>query len=144
MRIVKIDDKLFISNSIDNYDKLTEYHIDAVISLRGEYHDDVNELTKRSISYYYIPIPDSLPPTKEQMDRFVNLVNKIEGKVLFHCEAGIGRSGCMAISYLIQNKIVDSLEDALIYMKSVAKPLDRMSEQQFKQIRKYYGRNNNK
>jgi len=138
MNIDWIDNRLAISGSIDDYNQLTKECIIAVINVKGESHDDINELTKRGISYFYIPIPDWMPPRKAQMDLFNRLLSKIKGKVLVHCELGIGRSGSLAISYLINSGKCKKLDDAFKYMRDIGHPVDGMWITQLEKLRKHY------
>lgn len=138
MQIDWIDDKLGISSSIDNYDKLSDEGVDAVINVRGEYHDDIYELSKRTIAYFWIPIPDWLPPRKRQIDEFLRIVNGVDGKTLVHCEAGIGRSGSLTIAYLIESKIVETIQEGFEYMRKIGHPVDSMWKSQYDKLRKHY------
>jgi len=138
MKIDWIDDKLGITTTIDNYNDLVD--VNAVFNVRGEYHDDIYELTKRGIAYYWIPIPNWLPPTKGQIDTFLKVVKDSKGKIIVHCEYGIGRSGVLVIAYLIENKIVNTLEEAFKYMKDLGHPVDEMWIAQHDKLRKHYGK----
>ena len=84
LKIDWIDNKLGVSGAIDNYNLLEKENIKAVINVRAELHDDMNELTKRMIQYYWIPIPDWSGPRSAQIRLFIDLVDNIKGKVLVH------------------------------------------------------------
>ena len=137
MKIDDVDSKLSISGSIDNYDLLVKHKIHSVINLKGESHDDINELTKRRIAYYWIPIPDWQAPRSAQIKLFNELMNNIKGRVLVHCEVGMGRSVCLCISYLIENKIVDTIKDGIEYMNKI-RSISKMWNTQLNKLGELY------
>jgi len=137
MKIDYIDDKLAVSGAIDNYDKLVELGITMIINLRAEQHDDICELTKRNISYYWIPITDWHAPRSDQIDTFLNIINNND-KILIHCAVGKGRTGFFAVVYLI-DKYKLSIDDAVKRAKD-ARPIIDLTPAQVRKLNIQFGR----
>ena len=136
MKVKWIDNKLAISKSIDNYDNL--YEIDYIINLRSEQHDDICELTKRKIGYFWLPIGDWVAPRADQINLCINLINYLNGTVLIHCAEGKGRTGTLATAYLLTKGKVKSIKDAYRYLldKGIRIDLtDAQREKLFKHFR---------
>jgi dual specificity phosphatase 12 len=132
-----VDKKLAISGYIENYDTLTELGITTVINVMAEQHDDIRALSKRGISYYWIPIVDYMCPRSHQIRTFqliMDMNNK--EKVLLHCELGIGRSAFFAVVYLI-DKYKLSLDEAIAKLKEI-RPMVSFSPSQMEKLRKIY------
>lgn len=53
------------------------------------------------LRHAHFPIDDGRPPTEAQLEGFVQLVRASPG-VCVHCYAGIGRTGCMLVGYLVR------------------------------------------
>jgi rhodanese-related sulfurtransferase len=85
--------------------ELAEAHgITAVIDLREEECDDEAALHAAGIDLLHLPTPDMEPAQREQLDAGVSFVRdrlSSAGKVLIHCEHGIGRSGLLALCVLV-------------------------------------------
>lgn len=84
---------------------LAEQHgISAVVDLRGEDRDDEEQLRAAGIEFLHLPTPDLEPATHEHLERGVAFVReRLEsgGKVLIHCQHGIGRSALLALCVLV-------------------------------------------
>ena len=89
MKIDWIDDKLAISGAVDDYDILVKKGITMVVNIRNEQHDDICELTKRNISYFWIPVSDWSAPRSDQIENFLELVENRNEKTLVHFYAYI-------------------------------------------------------
>lgn len=48
-----------------------------------------------------IPIIDFTAPTQEQFKESLEIMNKVVGKVIIHCQGGYGRTGTMGAAYWI-------------------------------------------
>lgn len=96
--LTRIDDTLILSGAIDNYNLLVEKGVSAVVNCRAEQHDDILELTRRGISYYYLPFADATIPRRDQIQTFLEICER-EQTVLVHCTLGVGRSAFLVIAY---------------------------------------------
>lgn len=80
------------------------YGITAVIDLRVEDCDDEEALTRHGIALLHLPTVDMDSATQARLDRGVAFAREqIEGggKLLIHCQHGIGRSPLLALCVLV-------------------------------------------
>jgi protein-tyrosine phosphatase len=78
--------------------------ITHVIDTRAEHKDDEQALAKEHIKFYYLPVRDTYPLTVEQMmegSQWADRAMKEGGRVLIHCEHGVGRSVQLTCAVLI-------------------------------------------
>jgi protein-tyrosine phosphatase len=83
---------------------LAEEGITHVVDTRSEYRDDAEALAKEHIELLYLPTDDMRPMTIEQMMQGAQWTNEhMEqgGRVLIHCEHGVGRSVQLTCAVLI-------------------------------------------
>ena len=77
-----------------------------VVDTRSEYRDDAQALAKEHIELLYLPTDDTRPLTIEQMlegSRWVKERMDEGGRVLIHCEHGVGRSALLTCAVLVYN-----------------------------------------
>jgi protein-tyrosine phosphatase len=77
-----------------------------VVDTRSEYRDDAEALAKEHIELLYLPTADTKPLTIEQMlegAQWVQERMKQGGRVLIHCEHGVGRSALLTCAVLVYN-----------------------------------------
>jgi protein-tyrosine phosphatase len=77
-----------------------------VVDTRAEYCDDAEALAKEHIELLYLPTADTKPLTIEQMFEGAQWVQermKQGGRVLIHCEHGVGRSALLTCAVLVYN-----------------------------------------
>ena len=62
---------------------------------------DIARATALGYVRYNISVRDFSPPTLEQLEQFVKLVDGLppQTKMIVHCEAGTGRTGTFAAAY---------------------------------------------
>lgn len=138
MNIDWINEHMGLSGAIDDYTYL-EGKVDYVVNTRYECHDDIIELTKRGIGYFWIPIVDYFPPTSAQMATLVYLMRLYpEKRFLVHCTLGMGRSATLVLSYMI-NKYGYTVDEAISKLREI-RPMVLPTDLQYEKLQKYYDR----
>src|SRR5439155_1183519 len=92
--------------------------ITHVVDTRSEYSDDVQAMAKENIELLYLPTPDTYPLTIDQLLQGSAWVDeRIEkgGRVLIHCEHGVGRSVLLTCAVLVYRGM--HAQDALELVK---------------------------
>ena len=77
-----------------------------VVDTRSEYCDDAEALAREHIELLYLPTDDTRPLTIEQMLEGAEWVEERiaqGGRVLIHCEHGVGRSALLTSAVLVYN-----------------------------------------
>ncbi|ALM75414.1 protein-tyrosine phosphatase family protein [Thermococcus barophilus] len=98
-----------------------EFQAVVVLTYEYELYYDLKEWEKHRVEVLYSPIEDFSAPTLEQL---INIVRWIDEKVrdgkkvLIHCFGGSGRSGTIAVAYLMYSQGL-SLRDALTRVRSL-------------------------
>lgn len=85
---------------------LAESGVTHVVDTRSEYSDDAEALAKEHIELLHLPTADTQPLTVEQMlegSQWVTERMDQGGRVLIHCEHGVGRSALLACAVLVYN-----------------------------------------
>ena len=80
--------------------------VTAVVDTRAEYSDDPQAMAKEHIELLYLPTPDTYPLSVQQlMEGSQWASERIErgGRVLIHCEHGVGRSVLLTSAVLVYN-----------------------------------------
>lgn len=78
--------------------------ITHVVDTRSEYSDDKDALAKENIELLYLPTPDTYPLSVEQLMQGSEWTDKYigeGGRVLIHCEHGVGRSVLLTCAVLV-------------------------------------------
>jgi len=81
-----------------------EYGIAAVVDLREEACDDAGALKAAGIDFLHLPTPDHHAVTAPMLERGVDFTRRVVrtgGRVLIHCEHGIGRSATLALCVMV-------------------------------------------
>ena len=107
-KFAAVDDRLWRGAAPDElgYRTLAERGVRTIVDLRAEEHlEDVTPLLDSiGVTLVRIPIRDGQAPTQAQVDEFRSAVRTSSGTVFVHCGAGIGRTGVMAATYLVQER----------------------------------------
>ncbi len=108
--VVFVDDNISISRmpQRDELDEMTR-EFDAVVVLVDELELSypIDELRKMGVEVFHSPIPDFSAPSLEQLIEILRWIDvKVaEGRrVLVHCSGGCGRSGTVAVAWLMYSK----------------------------------------
>ncbi len=83
---------------------LGEVGVTHVIDTRSEYSDDAHALADEHIELLYLPTPDTYPLSIEQLMQGAAWANDRilhGGRVLIHCEHGVGRSVLLTCATLV-------------------------------------------
>lgn len=101
-----INDSLVVGGRVHPEDikELRRQGITHVVDTRSEYHDDEKALAREHIELLYLPTLDTYPLSVEQLLQGATWVNermKQGGRVLVHCEHGVGRSVLLACAVLV-------------------------------------------
>ena len=89
-----------------------------VVDTRAEYSDDKNALAKENIELLYLPTPDTYPLSVEQLMQGAEWSDKHireGGRILIHCEHGVGRSVLLTCAVLVYEGM--NARDALELVK---------------------------
>lgn len=92
--------------------------ITHVIDTRSEYKDDEQALAQENIALLYLPTPDTYPLSVEQLTQGAQWASehiKQGGRVLIHCEHGVGRSVLLTCAVLVYSGM--HARDALALVK---------------------------
>jgi protein tyrosine phosphatase (PTP) superfamily phosphohydrolase (DUF442 family) len=88
----------------DDIARLATIGVTAVVDTRSEYADDESVLAAHSIKLLYLPTPDTEPLTLERLTEGTHWINAqiaAGGRVLVHCEHGVGRSVMLVAAALV-------------------------------------------
>lgn len=114
-----------------------------LISLLDETHQPPNCPPERALALgftrYNIPIADFTGPRISQFLEFLGLVRGFPdvGRVYVHCQAGMGRTGTMAVAYWIARGLDPDSALALVRQNQ---PLAVETEEQMQRLREFYDR----
>ncbi|HVB23752.1 MAG TPA: dual specificity protein phosphatase [Ktedonobacteraceae bacterium] len=97
---------------------LAHVGVTGVVDTRAEYCDDAQAMAKEHIELLHLPTLDTHPLTVEQLmdgSKWVNEHIKQGGRVLIHCEHGVGRSVLLTCAVLVYDGM--HAQDALELVK---------------------------
>ncbi len=108
-----VNDRLAVGGRIRPQDipALARVGITSVIDTRSEYQDDAEALGQENIELLYLPTPDTYPLTIEQLKQGAEWANerlRHGGRVLIHCEHGVGRSVLLTCATLVDGGMTGS------------------------------------
>jgi hypothetical protein len=91
---------------------------------------DIAYATALGYVRHNIAVKDFCPPTVEQLEQFVKLVDGLSPgtKTIVHCEGGTGRTGTFAAAYWVTKG--RTVADALMYVRKVRRHAVEAPEQE--------------
>ena len=90
----------------------------VVLAERNELLYDLDKLVGAGLKVLYVPIPDFSAPNLIELHEAVEFIDSCEKPVLVHCFGGKGRSGTVAVAYLMATRGM-GYEEALAKARSV-------------------------
>ncbi len=114
----RVDRKLFRGGqpSPEGFRKLKAMGVTTIVNLRLEDPSEEQTVKELGMRYHRIPLPDTVPPTREQVEEFLSILRSPDsGKVYVHCAAGKNRTGAMVAVWRIENGMAPAaaLKEAL-------------------------------
>jgi protein-tyrosine phosphatase len=88
----------------DDIASLARLGVTQVVDTRSEYSDDSEEMKREGIELLYLPTPDTYPLSIGQLEEGAAWISerlKQGGRVLIHCEHGVGRSVLLTCAVLV-------------------------------------------
>ncbi len=103
-----VTDSLAVGGRVreEDIERLAQSGVTSVVDTRAEYKDDEAALNQAGIQLFYLPTPDTQPLTIEQLlegSAWVLEQIRAGGKVLIHCEHGVGRSVLLTAAALVRD-----------------------------------------
>ncbi len=134
MKVFPLDDNVAFSRmpARSEMDEVAET-FDAIVVLVEEYElpYSLNEWRKRNVDVLHSPIPDFSAPTLNQLLKILRWIEAktLENKrVLIHCMGGLGRSGTVAVAWVMYSKELP-LREALRRVRSLRPGAVEVEEQ---------------
>lgn len=94
----------YAPRSESDLQRIRDARIDTIVNLCAECYDLSDSERSFGFQVYYLPINDEDAPGLEDLEKLIAWIQaKIAAghRVLVHCRYGIGRTGTIALSYLI-------------------------------------------
>lgn len=105
---------------LEDIKTLARVGITHVVDTRSEYKDDEEALAREQIKLLYLPTPDTHPLSVEQLVQGTAWVSQHldeGGRVLIHCEHGVGRSVLLTCAVLVSRGMHASTALELVKQK---------------------------
>jgi len=128
-----------LPDSPDSFSELWNSGVRAIVSL-VEWPVDEQLIRGIGFEYLHLKIPSYMPPTQEQIDKFIDFVERMEGRdrpIVVCCRMGWGRTGSMLASYLVRKGFGSS--DAIREVRK-KRPRSIESAEQEAAVREYAAR----
>lgn len=147
--IYSINECISVSSipTIQYYDTISGF--DAVIGFiePNEYRNwEIEWINNTIIKYYGIPVPDYMPPSKENYQQLFHIIDQIHTnvpnpRILIHCYAGKGRSNCGAAAYLMYKHGMNSSKAIeFVEQKNPRSSMNRWQKDSLKYLETYIPR----
>ncbi len=99
-----IDDKLWRGGapSADGYESLAANGVTTIVDLRAAATPEELDAPRRlGFEVVHLPVHDGQTPSDELIRQLVDIVERSEGLVFIHCQAGVGRTGSVSAAYRV-------------------------------------------
>lgn len=140
-----IKDRLYLAGQdvANSFEQMQNYKITHILNLTS----NIENLYETKIVYKRIKMYDSLDQDMsvhfgeafEFIDKCLNMPN---GRILVHCNAGVSRSACIIIGYLMHKNHFDSYTSAYEHVKK-CRPVIQPNPNFIQQLKKYENNNLN-
>jgi len=115
-----VTDRLAVGGRVHEHDiaALARSGVTAVIDTRSEYCDDAQAMAKEHIELLHLPTPDTYPLSVAQLQQGAAWAQERMqrgGRVLIHCEHGVGRSVLLTSAVLVYDGM--KANDALMLVQ---------------------------
>ncbi|GAB6101527.1 dual specificity protein phosphatase family protein [Thermococcus atlanticus] len=134
MKVFPLDEEVAFSRmpARSEMDEVAET-FDAIVVLVEEFElpYSLNEWRKRGVEVFHSPIPDFSAPSLNQLLEILRWVEAKAGegkRVLIHCMGGLGRSGTVAVAWVMYSKELP-LREALRRVRSLRPGAVEVEEQ---------------
>jgi hypothetical protein len=84
-----------------------DYHLASILNLRGGsprdwwYNDEVETAKKRRVAFFDLPLSATKRPSRRDLLRLIDTLDRCDYPLLIHCKAGADRTGLATAVYLM-------------------------------------------
>jgi len=107
----QLTDYVFIGRRLLSHERASNF--DHIVDLTCEFNEP---RALRKSGYISLPTLDGHYADKETLLQSVARIAELDGTVYIHCAQGHGRTATLAIAYLIQQGISETIDDAVNYV----------------------------
>ena len=107
----RLTDNVFIGRRLLSHERASNF--DHIVDLTCEFNEP---RALRKSGYISLPTLDGHYADQETLLQSVARIAELKGTVYIHCAQGHGRTATLAIAYLIQQRISETIDDAVNYV----------------------------
>lgn len=132
----QLTQNVFIGRRLLSHERSSSF--DHIVDLTCEFNEPA---AHRESGYISFPTLDGHFPDKETLLQRVARIAELDGTIYIHCAQGHGRTATLAIAYLIQQGISETIDDAVNYILA-RRPNAHLGRTQRKMLESIYGAGN--